>query len=213
MDTQLFNELNSKDIIIFDFDGTLINSEPCHKEAHNVVLREYLHNPSFSLTEQDFARYMGKKDPEIFEMYKDDFHVEYDSQIAIAKKLTASKTMLIDSNTQIFDYFFDLAQNKGDKKFYIVSNQMQEFLMDILDQKGITKYFDKIYCLGSMNLTKQEFYQDPNKYIPIKNKTVAMLEDSNESLLWGKQNGFLTVGVESDFNRGRLTNAEYIIKY
>ena len=213
MEKQLLDTLNTLDIIIFDFDGTLINSEPCHKEAHNVVLREYLHNPSFSLSDQDFARYIGKKDPEIFEMYKSDFHVDYDSQIAITKKLTASKNMLMQENTQIFDYFFEIAQNKGNKKFYIVSNQMEEFLLDILNQKGITGYFEKIYCLGSMKLTKHEFYNNPDKYIPVKYKQVALFEDNNESLLWGKQNGFVAVGVETEFNRNKLTNADYIIKY
>ncbi len=213
MDKQLLTLLAQQDIIIFDFDGTLINSEPYHKEAHNIVLREYLGDSNFALTDNDFCRYIGKKDPEIFEMYKTDFNIDYDSKVAIAKKLDASKSLLLKDNVGIFDYFFEVAKIKKDKKFFIVSNQMQEFLLDIVKSKNIMQYFDKIFCLGSMKVSKHDFFANINNYINTTNLSVAMFEDNNDSLLWGKQNNFVTIGIESHFNRGKLTNADYIIKY
>ena len=65
---------NKYDTFIFDFDGTLINSEPYHKIAHSKVLSLIL-NRKVELTDEDFSRYIGKNDNEIFEMYKKDFNI------------------------------------------------------------------------------------------------------------------------------------------
>ena len=63
--------LDNFDTLIFDFDGTLINSEPYHKVAHSKVLSMIL-NKEINLTDKQFERYVGKRDNEIFEMYKND---------------------------------------------------------------------------------------------------------------------------------------------
>ena len=38
----MIEKLKDFEIYIFNFDGTLINSEPFHKKAHNLVLNEIL---------------------------------------------------------------------------------------------------------------------------------------------------------------------------
>ena len=43
--------LDNFDTLIFDFDGTLINSEPYHKVAHSKVLSMIL-NKEINLTEK-----------------------------------------------------------------------------------------------------------------------------------------------------------------
>ena len=57
----MIEKLKDFEIYIFDFDGTLINSEPFHKKAHNLVLNEIL-GKEIVLTDQMFSKYIGKSD-------------------------------------------------------------------------------------------------------------------------------------------------------
>lgn len=50
----MIEKLKDFEIYIFDFDGTLINSEPFHKKAHNLVLNEIL-GKEIVLTDQMFS--------------------------------------------------------------------------------------------------------------------------------------------------------------
>lgn len=55
----MIEKLKDFEIYIFDFDGTLINSEPFHKKAHNLVLNE-IFGKEIVLTDQMFSKYIGK---------------------------------------------------------------------------------------------------------------------------------------------------------
>ena len=48
MNKNVVEKLKNMEVFLFDFDGTLINTEPSHIKAHNAVLSELLHKP-FSL--------------------------------------------------------------------------------------------------------------------------------------------------------------------
>ena len=64
------NIINKYDTIIFDFDGTLINSEPAHNLGHKIMLETLLGHqiPDF---ESFVDNYIGKKDSIIFEEFKE----------------------------------------------------------------------------------------------------------------------------------------------
>lgn len=130
----------------------------------------------------------------------------------IAKKVAYATDLLSDDSVKIFDYFFELAKEKGNKRFYIVSNQDYDLLMKVLEQKGIKKYFDKIFSLPKLGVKKDYFLQNLNKYIDISNKKIVIFEDSNSVLELAKTLGIFAVGIETYMNAGKLSNADTIIK-
>ena len=68
--------------------------------------------------------------------------------------------MLCDENIKIYNYFFEIAKQKGDKKFYVASNHQEKGLFSVLEKKEIIDYFDNIFCLSKMNVQKEYFYKD-----------------------------------------------------
>lgn len=198
------------DTLIFDFDGTLIDSEPYHMKAHSFVLSE-ITGRQITLTPKDFERYIGKKDTEIFEMYKQDFTVDFDKEKMIAKKIERARELLLDDNIKIFDYFLKLAKTNENKKFYIVSNQDERILFTILEKKGIRKYFENIFCLPKINVKKDYFYQNINKFI--KNiGNFVVFEDNFNTTKFLKQIGIKTIGIVNSMNKGLLKNScDFII--
>lgn len=207
----MIEKLKDFEIYIFDFDGTLINSEPFHKKAHNLVLNEIL-GKEIVLTDQMFSKYIGKSDIQIYDEYKVDFHVDFDKDKMIAKKVAYATDLLSDDSVKIFDYFFELAKEKGNKRFYIVSNQDYNLLMKVLEQKGIKKYFDKIFSLPKLGVKKDYFLQNLDLYIDHSTRKTIIFEDSNAVLGLAKQLGMFAVGIETYMNAGKLSNADTIIK-
>ena len=202
-------EIKDFDTLIFDFDGTLLDSEPYHKLAHSKVL-SYILGKEINLTDKDFERYIGKKDTEIFEMYKKDFNVDFDSEKMIDKKVEMARDLLLEDEVKIFDYFFNLISQKGNRKFYIVSNQHEKILYSVLKQKNIMQYFDDVFCLSKMNVKKDLFYRSIEKYINNPQK-IAVFEDDSKVLRFLKELNYVTVGVENQMNCGKLIGCDYLI--
>jgi len=190
------------DTFIFDFDGTLLGSEPYHKKAHSLVLSLILQK-DINLTDDEFDAYIGKSDPEIFELYKKNFGVEFDTEDMINKKVALAKNLLMDDSVPIFDYFFDLVKIKGNKKFYVVSNQHEQILFSVLEKKGIAKYFEKIVCLPQHKIKKNEFYRDLQKYIP-EAKKVVIFEDDPKTLKFLCEQGYNVVAIKNQMNAQKI---------
>lgn len=213
MNKKIIEKLKNIEVFLFDFDGTLIDTEPSHIKAHNAVLSELLHKPFEFDTKEFVTKYGGKSDNEIYELYKKDFNLEYNSKEMINKKMEYSSKFLEESGNKIFDYFFELAKNKKDKRFYIFSNSYSVVINKVLDNQKVGKYIDKIFSLPELKITKTEFLENLQKYIDVKNKKVVVFEDNVNTLLLAKKLGFEIVGVESESNKGRLDFVDNLLKY
>ena len=209
---KLIKLIEECDILIFDFDGTLINSEPYHKLAHDKIFSMLL-KKDIHMTDEEFSQYIGKTDKQIYSIVKEKFNLDFDVDKAINKKVEIALNMVKEKDKKIFDYFFDVLKIKKNKDFYIVSNQHPYLLNELLKAKDIYKYFTKIYCLSEMQVRKDDFYNNIENYINIKDKKVAVFEDSNNVIKQVKSMGFTGIGVETEINRGKLTDVDYLIKY
>lgn len=211
MDEQeLLNQLQDKDVFFFDFDGTLINSEPYHKKAHELILKEFL-GQDFVLTDEIFSRYIGRTDKEIYRMFKEDFNLNFDEKQMPQKKVERAKELLLKNNVKTFKYFNSLASNLKDKEFYILSNQDYDLLVESLKQNGIYKYFKEIFSLPKMNVKKDFFISNVSNFVDVQNKKIVIFEDSNKYLSLARENGMFAVGVETLINKGTLSSANIII--
>ena len=210
---KLKNLIVDKKALIFDFDGTLIDTEKYHLKAHSKVLSEILRK-NFELSPEDFMRYIGKKDTQIFEMYKEDFKVDFDTNEMITKKVEYAKEFLLDEKIKVLDYFDEILKEKGDKKFYIVSNQDKRILYPVLEKKGILASFDKVLCLTEYNINKLDFYKNLSNYIQFPSSSVALFEDSKSTLEFAKNNGIVAIGIETEMNSGTLEDvSNLVLKY
>ena len=141
-------------------------------------------------------------------MYKKDFAVSYDSKEMINKKVEMARDLLLDENVKIYDYFFKLLKQKGDRKFFIVSNQHKDVLYPVLKAKGIENCFDKIFCLSEMDIKKDYFYKNLQKYI--KNaQRIAIFEDDVKVLSFLRELGYDVFAIENEMNFQNIKNGKF----
>ena len=211
MNKKLYKKLGDKKVFLFDFDGTLMDSEKYHKKAHSKVLSIIL-NKEFKMTDKIFSKYVGNTDDVIFDMYKKDFNIDFDKEKMITLKVSISKKFLMNKKAKIFKYFYKLRKKLPEKEFYIVTNQQKEFLVDILNEKHILNNFKELFCMSDLNVKKEFFLKNINKELKTNFNQCVLFEDVDKYLNCAKKLGMLTVGVETKRNRKSLINADYIIK-
>ena len=192
------NSLKEFDTYIFDFDGTLINSEPYHKIAHGKILSLLL-NKEINLTDEQYANYIGKTDKQIFSEYKRHFSLDFDAEKFAAKKAEMARDMLLSDEVKVFDYFYRLLAQKADSRYYIVSNAHAITLSALLDAKDIAKYFDEVFLLSEMGVGKEYFYANLKEFIPNAAKCVVF-EDNATILNYLIGIGVSAVAVCNDYN-------------
>lgn len=208
---ELIKKIENFDFLFFDFDGTLLNSEVIHKQAHSFVLSKIL-GKKFQLTNRQFEKYVGKTDNVIFDEYKSDFCVDFDKESMIKLKKQKSEELLLNKDIKIFNYFFDIIEKYPNKKYYILSNQDEQILISILKAKNIFNVFQKIFSLPTLNISKKEFLENLTFYTDATYKKSILFEDVDINLKLAKDLGLLSVGVENTFNKNKLNNYDYLIK-
>lgn len=211
MNKKLYKKLGDKKVFLFDFDGTLMDSEKYHKKAHSKVLSIIL-NKEFKMTDKIFSKYVGNTDDVIFDMYKKDFNIDFDKEKMITLKVSISKKFLMNKKAKIFKYFYKLRKKLPEKEFYIVTNQQKEFLVDILNEKHILNNFKELFCMSDLNVKKEFFLKNINKELKTNFNQCVLFEDVNKYINCAKKLGILTVGIESKRNKKSLVDADYILK-
>ena len=177
----------------------------------SVVLSEIL-NKEINLSNKDFERYIGKKDEEIYEMFKIDFNVDFNTKEMVDKKVETAKKLLLNENVEIYKYFYELLKQKDNKKFYIVSNQDENLLLSVLKHKNILKYFDDVFCLPKLSIKKDYFYQNIKDFIP-KANNILVFEDDVKVLNFLKSIGYNVVAIKNEMNKQTINfeKFKYII--
>ena len=196
---QLLQTIESwnRPIFIFDFDGTLANTEPMHLEAFKRVFKTLL--PSKTFGEKDFLSFFGQQDTKIFaDLAKT---VSFDTQKALElKKFYSAKFLL--KKAKIFKYFFVLRKHFASAPFFLASNEEADILTRIVEKKKLSKCFEKVFSMPGLKTVKTEFLKNISTYIPkAKYSDIILFEDSCSTLSFAKQLGMKTVAVITELNK------------
>ena len=208
-----FKELDEivkdKDVLIFDFDGTMANTEKFHWLAHEQILKPF----NVVLTQQDIDKYMGNPDKNIVKFYERDFNVKFEEKDFIKRRTDIFSDLAINNNLQPFKYFKYLVENyKHKKKFYILSAQVGFVLEKFVKHWGLEETFVKVYSAVDLNIAKDELLKQINKNFNCDYSNAVLFEDVNKYIKIAKSYGLKTVGVEHIHNKGKLLDSDLVIK-
>jgi beta-phosphoglucomutase len=206
--------------VIFDFDGVISDSEPCHFAAANKVLDDF----GIQLTQQQYyADYLGFTDYELFETvkkkYKTDFKGTSIEQLVERKAEVFQE--LIRQTDHLINGIIELIGRlkRNGIKVAVNSGAIAADIKIMLAGSAIEDSFDVI--VSADDITKGK--PDPEGYLltleklntvsdsPISAKQCVVIEDSRWGIISAKKAGMHAVAVTNSYTAEELKDAEMII--
>ena len=198
-------DFKDKELIIFDFDGTLIDSNPDLTQALNKMLTHYDLEP---ITLEEASLYIGNGAKKLVErglnhrLHPDEitealFNEAFDFFIKAYGEVVCDKTYLYPGVVETLQYL--------EKKGYdmtICTNKPFEFIEPILDTLSV-KHFFKAW-VGANSLPKQK--PDPMPLLHLAEtmnrdiETSIMVGDSKNDILAAQNAKMESIGVSYGYN-------------
>lgn len=141
--------------IIFDMDGTLVNSIPAHFKKYKLIFKEEL---NFNLTKKDFlTKYNGSNTTEIYRKVLKVCESKKPLSYFIKKNDHINKTELVDK-VRLFPYVKKILieLKKRNIQLAIASSSKRTIVNKILKNNNIYDYFDEIICGDDVSRAKPD---------------------------------------------------------
>ncbi len=184
--------------LIFDFDGTIANTEDFHWFAWNDILASY----GVFLTDDHIRKYISNHDYKIIEMIEHDFQIKIDNYDDFIDKRLKNFINKQLNKVKAYDYFL----NMNKENYCIVSNQKAEVIKAFFAFNNLKS--PTILSALDMVVSKEKLLENTIKC----NRNVIVFEDSNKYLKLAKSYGAKAIGIEHKWNIGTLIDADEIIK-
>lgn len=213
MNEEIFSVLNKKKVFIFDFDGTIADTEIYHWKAYNEALAKY----NVVLNENNIKKYIGHSEIEIYSMIKKDFSIEFDNELFFNNRIKIFLELVEKDNLKPFKIIDDIVNKYDDKIFVLITSQNPHVVNKMFSLWKYDKYFKSDYCYFCHEgiIKKIDIYKNICKYINvdgISNSDIVVLEDSEYYLNIAKSLGITTIGFQHKYNLNVLKSYDLLIK-
>jgi beta-phosphoglucomutase len=206
--------------VIFDFDGVISDSEPCHFAATNEVLKDF----GAQISKEDYyAEYLGFTDYELFEAVKDRHKADYKgvSIDRLVEKKAAAFEKLIKQIDHLIDGVAELIEQLKNNKIKVAINS-GACLADIkimLAGSAIEDSFEVIVSADDVERGKPH----PEGYLaalegvnaisdsPIQAGQCAVIEDSRWGIISAKEAGMKVIAVTNSYPADELDEADLVV--
>jgi len=197
--------LKTKRMYLFDFDGTLADTETLHWKAYNVCLEKF----NVRLKEENIKRYIGNQETKIYKMIQKDFNIIFNEKDFFDERIKYYLELVKSENLQPFPYVLKLLENQN-IEFNILSSNRLPVLEAVLEIWGLRKKFNKIISAATNNIEKEYVIANIEKYFDFNKEDVALFEDSAKYLKIGQNNKITSVGIEHYYNSKTLADCDYV---
>jgi len=198
--------------VIFDMDGLLVDTEPLHYEATNLVLKEY----GKVLTPEVNQRFIGLGDETFWSAVKGDFGIT-DSVVELRRKRIGQMLRLIAAEPVVrmpgAGELVRSCRSRG-YRVAVASSTPLEQVHAILESAGVRAEFEVIVS-GEMEAVKEgkpapDIFLHTASLLGIPPGRCLVFEDSSPGVIGASEAGMRAVAVPnvhtegSDFSRAAL---------
>ena len=206
MDQGLRELLNKARACVFDFDGTLADTEGFHFDLYQRILgRRY----GVTLDWPHWLHYIGRTDPDFHRMMEQDYGIVIDSESVMEEYFAALLAEEPDA-VQPYPWAAEILQACREKGIpaCILSSGNRDVICACLKTWGLDGYFEdgNVISVSKGVFTKPDVFADPARYLSGFEGTpadVLLFEDSIHTIEKARACGIGAVaGVCHEYNQG-----------
>lgn len=193
----------------FDFDGTLVDSEPIHLQIWNAVLRPH----GVAVSVNDFyQRYLGTVAPEVARQLVMRNHLDLDP-VALAAEKDRRYTRWVQENPlPLMKYAFEsvAAFASRSMKLACVTGSPREVVTRSLKRSGLLEMFDVVVARDDVNRSKPDpaCYRQAMKQLDEPAERSIAFEDSEAGVASASEAGLVCYGIVNQASKDHdLTRA------
>jgi HAD superfamily hydrolase (TIGR01509 family) len=199
-------------IMIFDMDGVILDSEPLHENARQMMFRNFGIVP-----DKNFPNPVGKSSSGFWRTVSGLCGLDRDAYELEAEQYRLVAVQIKENNVPVSDGLMDLlnwAKEHG-VKIGLASSSTRVLVDDTLNLLGVREYFD--YTVSGDEVQTKKPAPDP--YLKVLNlsgfapEEAFAVEDSNSGVQAAKNAGIFCYGYDNPTSGDQdLSNADQVIK-
>lgn len=183
--------------IIFDLDGTLIDSMP----VWNNVGKEFLLNHSITPPDNLDEIFKRMSFEESAKYFKNELGLEITPQQMIEEIVGMVKTRY-ETDIQLKPKAYEFLQkqyNRGTKMCILTASE-KDYVLPALKRLNIHKFFAEVYTCTQLGMSKSksDIYDFVAKKMGVDKTETAVFEDALHAVVNAKAAGFYTVAIEDE---------------
>lgn len=195
--------------ILFDMDGTLVNTEPLHQEAWFDTLTQF----DLTLSSDWFHKYTGTTDRILMTDVAKHHHLDLNVDELILEKKNRFLAMA-KSRSQVFDGVKEgLSMLQQRFELALVTSSSREGADCVLKATGLLPFFSTTITFDDVDKHKPDPqpYSKAIKFFGLNPEECIAIEDSVSGTKAAKAAGCFTIGVLNSVEASKLSSADKII--
>jgi beta-phosphoglucomutase len=200
----IHNLIHSSKVLVFDFDGTIANTEPLHWEAYKLCLKEI----GVQLQPADISRYIGNSELMIYNFIKHDFSVDFNNDEFFTKRLHYFYKLVDDTELKPFPSLINIMEQYSINSKLILSSQALSVISYLLKKWRIEEWFSRIISAPHESRTKEDILANFSEYSQCENKDVVFFDDLNRHVSLAISYGMKGVAVTKKETLSEFANLD-----
>ncbi|OUW63097.1 MAG: hypothetical protein CBD58_00600 [bacterium TMED198] len=194
--------------ILFDMDGTVLNSEPLFDKAQLLLLNEY----GVKASTKDLNEFRGMSNINFYSKFTKKFMISEDIETLRSKlrnylhKAMKTQLFFIDG----FEYFYKTVIKKGIYKVGLVTNTTRLTYAEIQKNINIDNYFSYVITVSEAHAPKPSPapYLQAMKYFNLNPSETIIVEDSKVGLISAVNTKAHVFGIKTTLNTAQIKSID-----
>lgn len=206
---ELIEALSDKKLFIFDMDGTITDTEPCHYEAYRRTIEALC--PGNTVTENEFLScYVGHPETEIYALLKEKKQIDFDDDLFFRTRIDNLFKIVKERSLTTAPFYSELEKIFSAAEFVTLTSQRTSVLArfrDVIDYGKISRFIS----VADLDYGKGNVLRDCERYLGYKQCECVIFEDYAPTLRAAMDCGVLAVGVKHGFNAITPKDCDFLI--
>ena len=197
--------------IIFDMDGVIVDSEPCHEQAFHEVVREIGYGEKLGLR---FADYIGRSDQVLWT----DFVARHNPSQTVEELLVMKRGRVVEAirrDQPLFDGLPELVEKLAARyALALASGSERPVVEEVLRLKGLGRFFSAVVSDSEVARGKPapDIFLRAAELLKVAPQSCCVVEDSKPGVAAGLAAGMQVIAITNTHPTEDLRQATHVVR-